>query len=74
MKEKRISTYKYHDTYYGSSEYVLRAATISEDQYHYIVKMYDNQRLIRTELLSDKSIHYARDMAENYVNGVGAFK
>ena len=51
-----------------------RRATVSKDEYHFIVRCYHKNELMFTELLEDKSIHYAEDLAENYVDGYGVFK
>ena len=51
-----------------------RRATVSKDEYHYIVRCYEKEKLVHTELLEDKSERYAEDLAENFVEGYGAFK
>ena len=51
-----------------------RHATVSKDNYHYIVRCYNNEKLVKTELVDNHSQHYAEDLAENYVQKWGAFK
>lgn len=51
-----------------------RRATISRDDYHYIVRCYEKEKLVHTELLENKSERYAEDLAENFVEAYGAFK
>lgn len=65
MSETLISTY------YNNKH--NRRASIFKDKYHYIVRLYENDALIKTELLENKSERYAEDLAENFVEGYGAF-
>jgi len=51
-----------------------RRATVSKDNYHYVVRCYEREEIKFVELLENKSIHYAEDLAENFVEGYGAFK
>lgn len=60
-----------------------RMAEVFTDKYHYGVRMYekcnkawgyDQWVLQRTELLTQNSIHFAEDLAENYVQKWGAFR
>jgi len=69
MIEKVISTY------YGDkpSDYAGRRADVCKDDYHFYVRFYNKDKLIWTELFSDKSERWAEDVAENYVLGVGSF-
>ena len=69
MKEKPITTF------FGSEDkYITRKAEVSTDDIHFIVRLYEKQNIVWTELVSDKSIHWAEDIAENWVMGVGKFK
>jgi len=65
-KEVNISTFYNEDH--------KRRAVISKDQYHYIVRCYEREDLKLTELLENKTLRYAEDLAENFVEGYGAFK
>ena len=60
-----------------------RMAEVFKDKYHYGVHMYERETrawgygrwiLKRTELLQNHNVHYAEDLAENYVQKWGAFK
>jgi hypothetical protein len=51
-----------------------RRATVAKDDYHYVVRLYENEKLKRTELLENHSIFMAEDLAENWVQRYGAFK
>ena len=73
MNHNLISSYEHED----------RMAEVFKDKYHYGVHMYERETrawgygrwvLKRTELLQNHSIHYAEDLAENYVLKYGAFK
>lgn len=58
----------------------LRRAEVNRDEYHFVVWMHykkhknDTWNLYRTELISNHTLQYAEDLAENYVDGVGPFK
>lgn len=70
MKEFHISEF------YGrtDSQYRHRRAIVSRDEHHFIVRMYDKDKVVNTELLENHSLAYAEDAAENWVEGVGKFK
>ena len=51
-----------------------RRAELYKDTYHYIVRMFEDGELKQTELLENKTINYAEDLAENYVQKWGTFK
>ena len=42
----------------------------TEECEYYVVDLYLNDNLVETRELQGKSIHYARDTAENWVNGI----
>jgi hypothetical protein len=57
----------------------VRKATIKQDRYHWIVDLLEKGTdgqfaLKKIELIHDKTLRYAEDLAENYVMYVGAFK
>ena len=73
MNHNLISTFENED----------RMAEVFKDKYHYGVHMYERETrawgygrwvLKRTELLQNHNVHYAEDLAENYVLKYGAFK
>ena len=73
MNHNLISSYEHED----------RMAEVFKDKYHYGVHMYERETrawgygrwvLKRTELLQNQNIHYAEDLAENYVQKWGAFR
>ena len=73
MNHNLISTFEHED----------RKAEVFKDKYHYGVHMYEKGTkawgygrwiLTRTELLEKYNVHYAEDLAENYVQRWGAFK
>ena len=51
-----------------------RGAEIRKENTHeceyYVVDLYLDDNLVETRELQGKSIHYARDTAENWVNGI----
>lgn len=51
-----------------------RKAIVYRDEYHWAVAMYINDKLWKTELITDHSLCYAEDLAENFVLKYGAFK
>ena len=55
-----------------------RKAHVTKDKYHYAVHMYVEHsglmKLYNTELISNHTLQYAEDLAENFVLGVGPFK
>jgi len=59
------------------NETKTRRASISRDEYHYIVRMearhYGMMKHYHTELL-DKNLRYAEDCAENFVHAIGSFQ
>ena len=67
-KENQIIYAEYHN------EKHKRTAVVTKDKYHYVVKCYEKSQLKYTRLLENKSIRYAEDLAENYVEGYGEFK
>ena len=58
------------EKFLGQGDYHNRVAVIQENGDKYFVDLYLEDILQRTIDLSDKSIHYARDTAENWVTGV----
>ena len=68
-------------TYYSPEE--NRKAEVFHDTYHYGVRMFERETkawghdqwvMTRTELLKNHNVHYAQDLAENYVMRWGSFK
>ena len=47
----------------------IRKENTQECEY-YVVDLYLDDALIETRELQGKSIHYARDTAENWINGI----
>ena len=60
------------------NESKTRHATVSRDEFHYIVRMearhYGMMKHYHTQLLEDKSQTYAEDCAENFVQAIGSFQ
>lgn len=63
------------------SKNLLRRATVSEDEYHWIVDLESkanasdaNYKINETRLIADKALRYAEDLAENYVEYVGEWR
>lgn len=70
MKPNHIN--EFLSEYYSDNR--TRKATVYADKYHYVVNLYQNGELKHTELITDHSLRYAEDLAENYVLYVGPFK
>lgn len=51
----------------------LRKAEIHEDARGFHVKLYENNILVDTLDIQDKSLYYAEDCAENYLEHLGSF-
>jgi len=71
--EKNMSSKEIHLSTFMNPEF-NRKAELSKDTYHYIVRMFENGQLMKTELLENHSVYYAEDLAENFVQKWGAFK
>lgn len=56
----------------SSTDGSARRSEIHRQEYDgfYYVKLYDGANHVRTEVLKDKSIHYAEDLAENWILGI----
>lgn len=50
-----------------------RKATITRDQYHWVVDLFEDSQKIETRLITDHTLQYAEDLAENFVKGYGEF-
>ena len=51
-----------------------RKAVISVDEYHHIVRCFEEETLELTRLLVNTTLRCAEDLAENYVEGYGEFE
>lgn len=51
-----------------------RKTIIWQDKYHWIVDLYENNLKVETRLVTEKTLRFAEDLAENYVEYVGEFK
>jgi hypothetical protein len=58
------------EKYLGQGHYTNRVAVIQENGDVYFVDLYLEDIMIKTVNLTGKSIHYARDTAENWITGV----
>lgn len=50
-----------------------RKAEIYKDETDYYVKLIENDAIVDIRKLENKSIHYAKSCAENYVERIGTF-
>jgi len=50
---------------FNSPDSVRKGVVYEKDQGH-VVEFYENDLLVRTLMLSDKSVYYAQDAAENW--------
>ena len=55
------------------SDDLKKVASISRDEYHWVVDLYENDKKVETRLISDHTLQYAEDLAENFVFGHGEF-
>ena len=62
---------KYIKSFY--SDDLKKVASISRDEYHWIVDLYENNKKVETRLISDQTIECIEDLAENFVFGYGEF-
>lgn len=69
---ERLKYMKLIETYEGVANFSNRAALIKDlgDKVVLHVELYDELGLNRVITLTNKSIHYAQDCAENWVTGV----
>ena len=43
---------------------------VSDDVETYVVDLFEDNKLVQTRALPDKSIHYAQDVVENWESGL----
>jgi hypothetical protein len=55
------------------SDDLKKVASISRDEYHWVVDLYENDKKVETRLITDHTLEYAEDLAENFVFGYGEF-
>jgi len=56
--------------FYGSGEYSLRRASVHKEDDKLIVVLVDNLKIVEERDLSNHSLVFAEDTAENWVIGV----
>lgn len=57
-------------TFYGEKEYSDRLAEVSLEDEAFIVYMYSQDKLVRTQEITEHTVQYAEDCAENWTLGI----
>lgn len=56
------------------SEDKKRRSIIWRDKYHWVVDLCENGDKIETRLITGKTLRFAEDLAQNFVEYIGEFK
>jgi hypothetical protein len=56
--------------YYGADGHENRRSEILVDGNNFLVKMYKNEVLVKSQMITEHTLQYAEDCAENWTLGV----
>lgn len=57
-------------TFYGEKEYSDRLAEVSLEDEAFVVYMYSQNKLVKTQEITEHTVRYAEDCAENWTLGI----